>query len=228
MDGRAAEKTEQTAGADLGSVGTAMKEGLVGSLKGLGEIEAGIASLVRGTVTDSMKLASDTVTMGVGFTADLMKGAIKATEEVGTGLTLGAKSVTKGLITGAGDVGGDMVTVAHKTVGGVVKGAVEVGGDIAGVAVEAVKGTADAAKEIGASAEDMAEVMVSGAVDAAGTIGMTAVKAAREMLVGVVDGVRGVVAAAFPAKGPAASSAEPTPDETQPKTSERDARGRFK
>jgi hypothetical protein len=81
---------------------------------------------------------------------------------------------------------------------------------------------------VGANAEEVAKVAVQGAIEAAGSVGTTATKAVKEILIGVVEGVRAVAAAAFPANGSAARDARPTPDDTQPKTSERDARGRFK
>src|SRR5208283_4107488 len=84
--------------ADLGRAGTAVKEGIVRSLKGLNEIEAAIVSLVRNTVADTLKLTADVAGMSIDLSAEVIKGAIKATEEVGAGLVLSTKSVTKGMI----------------------------------------------------------------------------------------------------------------------------------
>ena len=142
--------------ADLGKAGTAVKEGVIRSLKGLNEIEADIVSLVRNTVADSLKLTADVANLSLGLTTEIIKGAIKATEEVGTGLILSTKSVTKGVIMGVGDVGGDVVAVASQTVKGAVKGASEVGADVSLVARRAVDGALEAGKEMGANMEDIA------------------------------------------------------------------------
>jgi hypothetical protein len=98
---------------DMGRAGTAVKEGVARSLKGLNEIEADIVSLVRNTVSDTLKLTADIADMSLSLTTEVVKGAIKATEEVGTGLILSTKSVTKGVIMGVGDVGGDEIGRAH-------------------------------------------------------------------------------------------------------------------
>jgi hypothetical protein len=86
---------ERTAQADLGRAGTAVKEGVVRSLKGLNEIEAAIVNLVRNTVADALKLTADVTGMSINLSAEVIKGTIKATEEVGTGLVLSTKGVTK-------------------------------------------------------------------------------------------------------------------------------------
>ena len=106
-------ETEQPPQEDLGRAGTAVKEGVVRSLKGLNEIEADIVSVVRSTVVDSLKLTADVTGMTLDMTSEVFKGAIKATEEVGTGLILSTKSVTKGIIMGVGDMGGDVMAVAR-------------------------------------------------------------------------------------------------------------------
>ena len=61
--------------------------------------------------------------VSLNVSKDVIKGAISATEEAGTGLILSTKSVAKGMIMGVGDVGGDVVTVTGQTVKGAVKGA---------------------------------------------------------------------------------------------------------
>ena len=148
-------------------------------------------------MADTLKLTADAAGMSLSLTAEVMKGAIKATEEIGTGLTLSAKSVTKGVVMGIGDVGGDVMTAASRTVKGAVTGAAEVGGDVSVVARRAVEGAIEAGKEIGANVEELAGAAVSGAIEAAASIGTTAARSVKEILIGVVEGLREVAGAAF-------------------------------
>ena len=196
---RHTDEAKQSAQGDLGRAGTAVKDGVTRSLKGLNEIEGGIVSLVRNIVADTLRLAADVTGMTITLSAEVMKGAIKATEEIGTGLTLSAKSVTKGVVMGVGDVGGDVVAAASRAVKGAITGAAGVGGDVAVVARRAVEGAIEAGKEVGANVEEIARVTVGGAVDAATSIGTTASRTVKEILIGVTEGAREIAGATFPA-----------------------------
>jgi hypothetical protein len=65
MEDRITGEAEQTPGADLGRAGTAVKEGMIGSLKGVNEIEAAIVSLARNAVVDTLRLTSDVAGMSI-------------------------------------------------------------------------------------------------------------------------------------------------------------------
>jgi hypothetical protein len=47
-------------GSSLGQVGTVIKDGIVGSLQGLREIEAEMVSLIRHTVSDTLRATGTT------------------------------------------------------------------------------------------------------------------------------------------------------------------------
>jgi hypothetical protein len=81
----------------LGSAGTAVKDGIVGSLKGLQEIESQIVSLAKNTATDVLKATGAVANETLNTSKDLIKGTISATQDVGTGLLTGVKSVAKGI-----------------------------------------------------------------------------------------------------------------------------------
>ena len=175
MEDRISGEAEQTPGADLGRAGTAVKEGMMGSLKGVNEIEAAIVSLVRNTVVDALRLTADVTGMSINLGADVTKGAIKAAEEVGAGLVLSTKGVTKGVIMGVSDVGGDVATVANRAVKGAVKGAAEIGADW-----PLWRGVLSMAplrrpKKWG-EREEIAKVAVEGAIEAAASVGTAARK----------------------------------------------------
>ena len=103
-------------GGTIGSVGTAVKEGVVGSLKGLNEVETEIVNLVRSTVSQTLKATGEVAMDSVAVIRDVVTGALQATEEVGIGLIVSTKSVTKGVVLGVRDVGGDVLSVAHQAV----------------------------------------------------------------------------------------------------------------
>ncbi len=175
-------------GESIGKAGMAVKEGIVGSLKGINEIEAEIVSLVRTTVSNALRTIGVAAHEGITVAKDVMKGAIQATEEVGTGLTLSTKSVAKGIVMGVSDVGGDVVAVATTTVERAVKGAAEIGADVSVIARRAVDGVIEATREVGGNVEQVAKTSVEGAIEAAGSIGNTAVRAVTDVLVGIVGG----------------------------------------
>ncbi len=102
-------RTDAGIGGAIGSAGTAVKEGIVGSLKGISEIETEIVNLVRSTVSNALKATGAVASDSVAVTRDVIKGTLQATEEVGTGLIVSTKSVTKGVVLGVRDVGGRCV-----------------------------------------------------------------------------------------------------------------------
>ena len=66
--------------------GAAVKEGIIGSLTGISEIEAEIVGLVRNTASNSFRASGAVASEGINVTPDIIKGAIQAMEEIGTGL----------------------------------------------------------------------------------------------------------------------------------------------
>ena len=67
---KGAEKTKER----IGKAGSTVKEGIVGSLKGINEIEAEIVSLVRNTVSNTLQATGSVATEGVNVTKDVLKG----------------------------------------------------------------------------------------------------------------------------------------------------------
>lgn len=71
-------------GEGIGRAGSAVKEGVIGSLKEINEIQAEIVGLVRSTVSNALRVPGDVAGETVAITKDVVKGAIAATEEVAT------------------------------------------------------------------------------------------------------------------------------------------------
>jgi hypothetical protein len=61
----------------IGSAGTAVKEDIVGSLKGLDEIETAIVNLVRSTVSQTLKATGEVISDSVAVTRDVITGTFR-------------------------------------------------------------------------------------------------------------------------------------------------------
>ena len=109
---------DEQAGSEVKTEGAAstVKQGVISSLRGLGEIEAEIVALVRNTVSGVLKNASDIALEATFVVRDVLKGAIGASEQVGTGLVIAVKNVIKGAVMGVGDAGGDVGAVVRQAV----------------------------------------------------------------------------------------------------------------
>lgn len=67
-------------GGTIGSAGTAVKEGIVGSLKGINAIETEIVNLVRSAVSNALNATGEVASDSVTVTRDVIKGTLQATE----------------------------------------------------------------------------------------------------------------------------------------------------
>jgi hypothetical protein len=157
--------------------------------------EAGVAGsdLLSGGDQVGLAPAVGVATEGVNVTREVVGGAVAATEEVGIGLILSAKSVAKGVVLGVGDVGGDVVDVARVTVKALVIGASDVGADAAAVARGAVDGVVEAVSEAGGNVGRAATAATEGALNAAGRVGSAAVTAVRDTLVLAATGIKDIL-----------------------------------
>jgi hypothetical protein len=81
------EKDEAGMGVEIGKAGTAVKEGIISSLRGINEIEAEMVSLVRNTVSNTLRAIGAVTGESIHLVRDVVKGAIQAIEEIGGGLT---------------------------------------------------------------------------------------------------------------------------------------------
>lgn len=187
----------------LDRAGTKLKEGIINSLRGLNSIETEIASLVRITVSDTLKTAHSAGLQGVAVTKDIVTAAISASEEIGGGLAVSSKGVAKGIVMGVSDVGGDIIEAAKQTVQAAVTGAAEVGADSAMAGKKAADGVIEATKEVGGNVEEAAKAAVTGAIHAAAAISGTAVQALKEIAVNVIASGKDVFSTAIPKRQPA-------------------------
>src|SRR5438552_13102287 len=72
-------RTDAGVGENIGNAGAAVKDSIVGSVRGLHEIEAEIVSLVRHTLSDTVKATGAVASESVTVISDVMKGTVQAT-----------------------------------------------------------------------------------------------------------------------------------------------------
>lgn len=178
--------------------GHAVREGIVGSLSGLSTIEADIAMLVRKTVSDTLRTGGSAAGELVGVVQHVVTGAIEATEQVGTGLTMSTRSVAKGIVMGVHDVGGDVVTASFETLRSIIKHAAAAGADIGVVARQSVDGVIEATAETGGNIAEVGRKAIEGAIEEAGNVGNMAVRTVKDVLIGIAASLGETIGAALP------------------------------
>lgn len=180
------------------TTGTAIKDGLVGSLKGLNEIEAQLVSMVGNAVSDTLRTTGTVARDGLTIAKDVVSGTVQTVADVGTGLTNSAKNVVREVVTDMSEVGGDVLNVAQQAAKGVIAGVADIGAMVGDVANRTARGTVETTKEVGGSVGALAKSTLEGAITAADSIGGAAVKTVSHLLVSVVEGVKDVLNAALP------------------------------
>ena len=84
----------------LGRAGSAVRDGVVGSLTTLNRIEGEIVALVRSAVSSALGAAGTAADELVAVVREVVTGAVQATEQVGTGLVASTNSIAKGVVLG--------------------------------------------------------------------------------------------------------------------------------
>jgi len=181
----------------IGSAGTALKEGLAGTLKGISEVEAEIVSLARNTLSTTHSATVSVTSEGLNVIKDMLKRALAESQEMDTDIAVTIKNVAKGIILGAADVGADLGSAARLTIKEALSGAAEIGVDVGTVARRAIEGILEATREVGGNVEDVARVISEEAIESAGTIGEAAVKTVKNLTIGIVAGIKEIIEAAL-------------------------------
>jgi hypothetical protein len=147
----------------MSRVGVMVRDGLVSSLKGIGEIEAEIVSRVRHCVAKHLR--------NVGLTSKsdelhiIVANALRATLESDTGITFSLKSVVKGTVLGISDGCGDIQAAMSQIVALAVAEATKTGADVIVVTRQAVQGVMEASNETGRHTESLTQLTLAGALE---------------------------------------------------------------
>lgn len=192
------QNNEMTSASGISSTGAALKDGIVGSLKGVNEIETQLVSVVGSAVSDTLRTTGTVAKDGLTVAKDVVSGAVQTFADVGIGLTTNAKNVAKGVVGGVSEIGGEVLDVAQQTAKGVIIGVADIGAMVGGVASRTARGTVETAKDLGGEVGTLARSTLEGTIAAADSIGAAAVKTTSHLLVSVVEGVKDVLNAALP------------------------------
>jgi len=174
-----------------------VKDTLVGSIKGTGEIVTTVVDTVSGTLVSTIKSTGAVGTALTSTVSDVLRGAITGTAQVGGDLGATAKGGVIGVLKGTKEVGAEAVGTISTSARVLVKSAAEVGGDVGLVARNAVEGAIAGAKSVGLGAEEAASAAATGALKGAGEISQEAVEQVQRAVTGVIAGVKVVVKEPF-------------------------------
>lgn len=181
--------------------GHAVQQGVAASLSALETVEMQIAALARKAIVDTLDVSGGAAAGLTAVIEQVARGALAASEQVGTGMALSVRGVAKGIVAGVHDVGGDIVLAAFDTMRALIQVGATLGADLGIVARQAVGGILDAVAETGGDAGRIGTRAAEGAITAAGGISKMAVGTVRDVLVGIVGGVGQTIGAALPQAG---------------------------
>lgn len=176
----------------------ALKQGIVTSLSGINTIERDITALVRKTVSDTLGTGGAAADELVNVVQHVVKGAIEASEQVGTGLTLSARSVAKGIVLGVHDVNGDVVAASFEAMRSLIRIAATLGADVGTIARHAIDGMIEATTETGGNVAQLGKRAIEGAIEEAGKVSNMAVKTVTDVLIGIAGGMGHTIGAMLP------------------------------
>lgn len=169
--------------------GHTVQQGVAASLSAIETVEMQIAALARSTINDTLGIGGGTVAGLTTVVDHVARGAIAASEQLGTGLALSVRGVAKGIVAGVHDVGGDVVLASFDTMRALILAGGALGADLGLVARQAIGGILDAVGETGGDAGRIGTRAAEGAIAAAGEISQMAIGTVREVLVGIAGGI---------------------------------------
>jgi hypothetical protein len=148
----------------MSRVGVMVRDSLVSSLKGIGEIEAEIVSRVRHRVAKHLRNVGLTSAEKSNVLHVIMTNVLRAALESDTGVAFSLKSVVKGMVLGVTDACGDVQAASH-IVALAAAEATKIGADVVVVTRQAVQGVMEASNETGRHTESLTQLTLAGALE---------------------------------------------------------------
>jgi hypothetical protein len=155
-----------------------VKNGVVGAVKGTGDIAKVTADTVSSTLSTTFKDAGKVGVSATEAIGHVAGGAIQGAAQVGAHLGDAAKGTLTGVLRGTKHVGTEAMDTIGHTAGAVIHHTAAVGGKLEHAATGLVEGAILSAKGIGVSAEDATSTAAQGR-EAADKVGSTAVDTVR-------------------------------------------------
>src|SRR6266478_2415637 len=170
-----------------------VKDKMVGSIKGTGEVLNAAVDTVSGTLVTTIKGTGAVGTALTSAVSDVLRGAIMGTAQVGGDVGAAAKGGVVGVLKGTKEVGAETIDTVSVSARTLVKSAAEVGGDLGAVARNTVEGAISGAKQVGLNVEEAASAAATGAIKGAGEVSEQAVHQVRNAVTGFIAGVKAVL-----------------------------------
>ncbi|GKT10155.1 hypothetical protein [Desulforhabdus sp. TSK] len=186
-----------------------LKESLLGTVRGVGEVEHEVMVTVQSSLTGLLRTAGSISLEGVELTRDLLKETFSAVEEVSGGVIGSVSTLAKGFIGGLSMVGGEILSVSGRTVHGVIHGVAQVGSGVGGMAAAAANFSLKTTRDLCRNAEDTAKTLATGGIDAAALTVGTTIHVTRDLLIATVLGCKEVVCAVLPGTMPVEARGTP-------------------
>jgi hypothetical protein len=103
-------------GETVSKAGTALKEGAVDSVRGIGEVEGEISTLVMKTVALTADTTGAVASAGLRLASEVVKGTLDAAGTIGTAAIRNFSGVVVGVVVGIKDIVGAAVPRSAATV----------------------------------------------------------------------------------------------------------------
>lgn len=188
----------------LGATAISVRDRIVDTVRHIDQNEAEVVAEVRRAIAEGLRASGALVAETALLIEEVVRGAVAATLQAGTGMLVTVKAVAKGVVLGVSDAGGDVLAAALATTRSAVQAAAAAGASVPAVTWRAVGGLMEAGAEIGANAGQIAGAGARGAIEGAAIAG----KQATDLLQSGFAGVSSSIAQVFE------GSKTPTPTAT--------------
>ena len=114
---------------EKGGIIGGIKDGIVQTIKGVGEITDALVDTVSGSLVNAVKQTGNIGGALTGAIATVAQGTIQGASDIGGDLGAAAKDTILGVLKGTKEVGGASLDTISTTAGAVIKSTASVGGD---------------------------------------------------------------------------------------------------
>lgn len=199
----------------LGATAISVRDRIVDTVRHIDQNEAEVVAEVRRAIAEGLRASGALVAETALLIEEVVRGAVAATLQAGTGMLVTVKAVAKGVVLGVSDAGGDVLAAALATTRSAVQAAAAAGASVPAVTWRAVGGLMEAGAEIGANAGQIAGAGARGAIEGATIAG----KQATDLLQSGFAGVSSSIAQVFEgSKTPAPTATSQVRGRKSPRT----------
>jgi hypothetical protein len=167
-----------------------VKNAIVAAITGTRDVVQATVSTITQTLAGRIHDSGQAGTSVTDAIADVARGAVRATVQVGADMGHAAQGIMLGVLRGTKEARAEVTSTISHTAHVAIRDTAAAGGDLEVAATGLVRGAIAGAKELGVSAEDAAAAAASGALKAAGEVGSTALQTVRKAVSKPIAGVK--------------------------------------